>query len=227
STTAHTPQPEPGWDPAVWEASKALMRAHWGLGSSAVVQTSAPDAGGDLRDWMARHMREAVDPDTAIAMVERFPAIDVTDLLPRVQAPTLVLHRRDDASFPFARGRELAAAIPGARFVSLPGSWHAFYEHEVQDVVLLALAHLHSDGTHAPPADGRVAAADGLSVREVEVLRLLAEGRRNREIAAELSIAENTVFQHVRSILNKTGCANRTEAAAYAHRHGLAAPRTP
>ncbi|HLZ68755.1 MAG TPA: LuxR C-terminal-related transcriptional regulator [Dehalococcoidia bacterium] len=62
---------------------------------------------------------------------------------------------------------------------------------------------------------------NGLSAREVEVLRLVALGKSNREIAAALVISVNTVFQHVRSILNKTGCANRTEAAGYALRHGL------
>jgi DNA-binding NarL/FixJ family response regulator len=55
----------------------------------------------------------------------------------------------------------------------------------------------------------------------VEVLRLVAAGKSNREVAERLVISVNTVFQHVRSILNKTGCSNRTEAAAYALRHGL------
>jgi DNA-binding NarL/FixJ family response regulator len=62
---------------------------------------------------------------------------------------------------------------------------------------------------------------NGLSAREVEVLRLVATGKSNHEVASDLVISVNTVFQHVRSILNKTGCANRTEAAAYAMRHGL------
>lgn len=61
----------------------------------------------------------------------------------------------------------------------------------------------------------------GLSAREVAVLRLIAAGKSNREVAERLTISVNTVFQHVRSILNKTGCTNRTEAAAYALRHGL------
>jgi DNA-binding NarL/FixJ family response regulator len=62
---------------------------------------------------------------------------------------------------------------------------------------------------------------DGLSEREVEVLRLIAAGRSNREIAEALVISLNTVFRHVTHILTKTGAANRTEAAAYAIRHGL------
>lgn len=62
---------------------------------------------------------------------------------------------------------------------------------------------------------------DGFTAREVEVLQLLAIGRSNKDISAVLSISLNTVATHVRSILTKTGSANRTEAAAYAIRHGL------
>jgi DNA-binding CsgD family transcriptional regulator/tetratricopeptide (TPR) repeat protein len=62
---------------------------------------------------------------------------------------------------------------------------------------------------------------DNLTAREAEVLRLIAIGRSNADIALALSISLNTVATHVRSILAKTGCANRTEAAAYAMRRGL------
>ncbi len=64
---------------------------------------------------------------------------------------------------------------------------------------------------------------DELSEREVEVLRLVARGLSNREIGSALFISEHTAANHIRSILRKTGCANRTEAASYAHRRGLAA----
>jgi DNA-binding NarL/FixJ family response regulator len=68
-------------------------------------------------------------------------------------------------------------------------------------------------------------APDDLTAREAEVLRLIAIGRSNADIATVLSISLNTVATHVRNILAKTGCANRTEAAAYAMRQGLA-PRS-
>ncbi|HZU77466.1 MAG TPA: response regulator transcription factor, partial [Dehalococcoidia bacterium] len=64
----------------------------------------------------------------------------------------------------------------------------------------------------------------GLSEREVEVLRLVAAGRTNREIAEALVVSPATVAFHLKSILNKTGAANRTEAATFAHRHGLTVP---
>jgi DNA-binding CsgD family transcriptional regulator len=63
---------------------------------------------------------------------------------------------------------------------------------------------------------------NGLSARELDVLRLVARGRSNREIGAALFISEHTAANHVRSILRKTTCANRTEATAYAYRRGLA-----
>jgi DNA-binding NarL/FixJ family response regulator len=67
---------------------------------------------------------------------------------------------------------------------------------------------------------------DGLSPREVEILRHVAAGMSNREIGQALHISEHTAANHIRSILRKTGCANRTEAASYAHTRGLADPRS-
>jgi len=68
---------------------------------------------------------------------------------------------------------------------------------------------------------GAVSFPDDLTAREVDVLRLLAIGRTNKDVSLVLAISLNTVATHVRSILNKTQCANRTEAATYAIRHGL------
>jgi len=62
---------------------------------------------------------------------------------------------------------------------------------------------------------------DNLTGRELDVLRLIAIGRGNADIALALAIGQSTVATHVHNILTKTGCANRTEAAAYAARLGL------
>ncbi len=64
-------------------------------------------------------------------------------------------------------------------------------------------------------------APDGLSERELEILRLVAAGQSNREIGTQLFISEHTVANHMRNILRKTGAANRTEAAGYAYRNAL------
>jgi DNA-binding CsgD family transcriptional regulator len=70
-------------------------------------------------------------------------------------------------------------------------------------------------------AGPRTGLPDGLSAREAEILRLVAGGLSNREIGESLFISEHTVANHMRNILRKTECANRTEAASYAHRRGL------
>ena len=81
-----------------------------------------------------------------------------------------------------------------------------------------------ADDTQARPAT-RPGAAGHLTERELQALRGIARGLSNREIAAELGIAENTVKNHVRGVLEKLDVKSRTEAALYAVREGLADPR--
>jgi DNA-binding CsgD family transcriptional regulator len=78
------------------------------------------------------------------------------------------------------------------------------------------LARIRALGPTAPAS-----LPDGLSSREVQILALVARGMSNREIGGTLNISEHTAANHIRSILRKTGCANRTQAASYAYRHGL------
>ena len=89
--------------------------------------------------------------------------------------------------------------------------------------------HLHPDITKklvkqlASPKPDREPVPDDLTPREMEVLRLIAQGMNNRQIALALSISEKTVKTHVSHILSKLYLADRTQAAIYAHRHGVAA----
>jgi NarL family two-component system response regulator LiaR len=89
--------------------------------------------------------------------------------------------------------------------------------------------HLHPDITKklvaqlASPKPDREPVPDDLTPRELEVLRLIAQGMSNRQIALALSISEKTVKTHVSHILSKLHLADRTQAAIYAHRHGVTA----
>jgi DNA-binding CsgD family transcriptional regulator len=99
---------------------------------------------------------------------------------------------------------------------ALPLSEAATMAERIGMPVLLARARALGASTSAAKTP-----LDDLSWREVEILRLVAAGLSNREIGNELFISGHTVANHVRSILRKTGAANRTEAAGYAHRHAL------
>jgi DNA-binding CsgD family transcriptional regulator/tetratricopeptide (TPR) repeat protein len=76
-------------------------------------------------------------------------------------------------------------------------------------------------GVATAGGDQRPRNPGGLTERELEVLRLIASGRSNREIGEALFISENTVIRHVSNIYAKAGVSNRVEATSYAHRHAL------
>ncbi len=80
------------------------------------------------------------------------------------------------------------------------------------------------DAAHVDSLVGKVAASavGALSAREVEVLRLIATGKTNRAIAADLFLSEKTVARHVSNIFTKLGLSSRSAATAYAYEHDLA-----
>jgi DNA-binding NarL/FixJ family response regulator len=141
--------------------------------------------------------------------------------LRELRVPVLVMHPRGFPSVTEEESMRVAALTPGARFVLIDGDRRNVYGnlHGDPDQGLAAidafLNEVHGDASKA-------GAPDGLSSRECEVLRLLAAGRSNPQIAEALVISSSTVAKHVSSILAKTGTANRTEAAVYARDHGLA-----
>jgi DNA-binding NarL/FixJ family response regulator len=73
----------------------------------------------------------------------------------------------------------------------------------------------------ASPKEETAAVPDKLTARELEVLKLIAQGHSNKEIAAVCGIAEKTVKTHVSSVLSKLGLADRTQAALYAVKNGI------
>jgi pimeloyl-ACP methyl ester carboxylesterase/DNA-binding CsgD family transcriptional regulator len=83
-----------------------------------------PNADDELARWFGERCRAASSPGAARALIEMASMVDVRDVLGAVQAPTLVLHRRDDVDCHVDEGRYLAQRIPGARFVELEGADH-------------------------------------------------------------------------------------------------------
>jgi len=209
----------------------ALIKRGWGGDNPAYRQlfTSQfmPDATLEQMHSFNEIQRLSSSPENAMQFQIEVGNIDVTERLPHVRAPTLVLHSQGDARIPFEQGREIAASIPDARFVALESRNHILLEHEPAWTSFRRELRDFLDEEPPPirhPAPVSATAAEQparLTPREIEVLRLVAAGRTDRQIAADLTISARTVGNHVKHILAKTECANRTAAAMYATSHGI------
>jgi pimeloyl-ACP methyl ester carboxylesterase/DNA-binding CsgD family transcriptional regulator len=191
-----------------------FVRVNWPLAAQMLAGLILPHASGDEIAALSRHKRRAADGETAAAFLELELFGDARPFLPRVSMPTLVLHRRGDRAVPIARGRELASLLPNARFIALSGDSHLPHVDDQREVQR-ALAGFLDD---VAPID--VNGDSPLSQREAEVLRLVAVGLSNREIASSLVLSEHTVHRHVANILRKLTQSSRAAAAAHATRAG-------
>jgi pimeloyl-ACP methyl ester carboxylesterase len=195
----------------------ALVRAHWGLGLKALAGAFVTDPTADEVAALARFQRASASADVAARLLEVYYDTDISALLPAVRAPTVVLHRTADRGTRFELGREVAALIPGATLVPLPGSSHLFYHGDWRAVLDAMLSFLGEPVNTAPLLTGR----------EVQVAELVAEGLTNQAIARRLSVAPRTAEAHVENIRRKLQVRSRAQIAAWVteHRLGRAAPR--
>lgn len=115
-------------------ALRTLIGAQWGQDNPALRQLFTtlfiPGATPEQMQWFNDLQRITTTPKNAVRLRETLDLIDVEHLLPKIKAPTLVLHSRGDAVVPFEEGRRLAAMIPDARFVALESQNHLILEHE-------------------------------------------------------------------------------------------------
>ena len=89
-----------------------------------------PDSTTEQLEWFNNLQHITTSPENAIRIRQATFDLDVSDLLPQVTVPTLVLHCRNDPAVPFEEGRRIAAGIPGSRFVPLDGRNHLILEGE-------------------------------------------------------------------------------------------------
>jgi DNA-binding winged helix-turn-helix (wHTH) protein/pimeloyl-ACP methyl ester carboxylesterase len=112
----------------------ALIRQGWGRENPAFRQFFSslfvPDGSHEQWQWFNDLQRITTSPENAVRIMQATGDVDVSDLLPQVRVPTLVLHCRNDAAVTFDEGRRLAAGIPGARFVALESRNHLVLENE-------------------------------------------------------------------------------------------------
>lgn len=204
------------------ETLVALVRTGWGRSNPAFRRVFTnlfiPEASEEQMRWFDELQQRSMSSETAARVRLARAEVDVTDLAPMVRTPTLVMNARDDAMVPFEEGRSLAALIPEARFVPLEGRNHILLEAEPAwpRFVHEYRAFLGAGAWGVPAPAG--AAIDELSVREREILALVAQGASNDEIAARLFLSPRTVERHLSNVYAKLGVSGKAARAAAAAR---------
>src|SRR5438105_7354024 len=127
------------------------------------------------RQWWARYLRMAASPAMAQNVIRMKMRLDVRDVLPRLEVPTLILHRTGDTWIDVGHARYLAQHIPNATYVELPGSDHRPWRGDVDaipDEIEIFLT-----GRKSRPRRRTNIGVDALSRREREVALLASRGR--------------------------------------------------
>ena len=119
------------------DLAKLIEISEKGWGEGIALGAWAPSRGDDaeLRQWWARLQRIAASPGMVRNIFALYPQMDIRDVLPTIQVPTLVLHRRDDRMVTIEMGRYVADHIPGAKFVELEGADHLFFTGDADAIV--------------------------------------------------------------------------------------------
>jgi DNA-binding CsgD family transcriptional regulator len=209
---AAEPGPRSGLLPAFVEVMLATGDLEAARGASDELGGLAGDFASDSLRAMTGHARGAVrlaQGDARGALVELRGAAKAWQDL--------------DVPYEAARARELIGRAcrelgdEDAAGLEMEAARSAFAELEAAP----DLARLDPASAKAVPHDSR-----GLTPREIEVLRQVAAGKSNREIAATLTISEHTVARHLQNIFAKLGVSSRTAASAFAFEHDLVSPPT-
>jgi pimeloyl-ACP methyl ester carboxylesterase/DNA-binding CsgD family transcriptional regulator len=183
-----------------------------------------PDGTPEQHQWFNELERLSTSPVNAGRFMRVVHEIDIVSLLPRVSCPTLVFHCVRDARVPFDEGRLIATMIPGARFVPLESNNHLLLEGE--PAWLRWVAELRA---FLPTTEMRDPAFGSLTPRELDLIELIAQGRDNAQIAAQLGVSAKTVRNHITSIFSKLDVENRAQAIVLARNAGFGTtvPRAP
>jgi DNA-binding NarL/FixJ family response regulator len=187
--------------------------------AEALSEIAAATAHPDVLAALAHALGEAAlaEGHADVAAAQLLRAVELHETL-KIPFERIQIQLRAGVAFAAAGERDASleqfkAAHAGAR------------ELGAAPLIAQAAEHVAELGESVERTLGRRAAAEhehaGLSRRELEVLRLVAAGRTNREIAAELVLSTRTIDMHVRNILAKLGCRSRTEAATRATELGL------
>jgi len=171
------------------------------------------------RAWWARYLRMSASPAMAQNVIRMNCRLDIRDVLPTIDVPTLILHRAGDTWIDVGHARYMAEHIPGATYVELPGADHRPWLGDVDAIVDEIEVFL--TGRKSRPRRRADAGAESLSRREREVAVLAARGETAGAIAKRLTLSERTVETHLASVYGKLGVKSKTDLVRRAAEFGL------
>jgi pimeloyl-ACP methyl ester carboxylesterase/DNA-binding CsgD family transcriptional regulator len=164
----------------------------------------------DTQTAWARYLRVSASPGMAKDLMTQNAQIDIREVVPTINVPTLIVHRVDDRWVDVGNARYLAEEIPGARLVELQGSDHRPWLDDADALLDELQAFVSPEQTR--PRRVRVKTGSGsLSRRELEVVRLAASGQTTREIAKHLFVSERTIESHLANAYAKLGVRSRLD----------------
>ena len=218
-----------GWEPMSGPGTQALLsliERDWDTFAESIAHAWLGWPDDEEGRLAAAWFRTASTPEVAARVLAEASAVDVTRDAAAVRCETLVLHRRDATVIPLELSERLVEAIPHARLLVLDGSSAAMFFDRTDEVVELLTRFVTGASTGRPRRPARASAAvkgvAGLTARELEVLRLLAGGQTNAEIAGDLGLSVNTIERHVGNVYRKIDARGRADATAWAIRRGVA-----
>lgn len=209
------------------QALLTLIERDWDLFVDSAARAWMGWSVGEEGRLVADAFRTATTPAMARGTLEAAREVDVSGEVGSVTSPALVLHRQGERQIPVEVSQALADALPNGRLVRLEGSSAGLFFGDPDADLRVLLAFLtgeQADTSDFPPPLGssvRAPSRDRLTARELDVLRLIAQGEANAEIAHRLGLSVHTVERHAANLYRKIDARGRADATAYAIRRGI------
>ena len=212
------------------EVHLKLLKLSWGNENPAYRQVFTtfliPEGTPEQFAWFNNLQFVSTSPANAMEVQRSFKFVEVRELAKTIQVPTMVIQAKHDAAVPFEDGRQTAAHIPDASFVVLDSKNHILMQNEPawfyfwkEYYRFLGIDSKLLTGKTEASAEDKIWSE--LSTREWDVLRLLAQGQNNLDIAQRLTLSEKTVRNYVSNIYEKLQINSRGEAIVLARESGL------
>jgi len=216
------------WSPddlAEEETYRSMIRVGWAREDPefrrVFTRRFIPDATEEQMRWFDDLQRMSTSAANAANSRIARQQIDIDDDLPQITAPTIVLQAIGDRSTTFDNAVRVSARIAGARLIPLESRNHILLADEPAWGVFIneVSTFLEPDRRPFSPRTPELEMTEPLSTREVDVLRLAAEGKTNEQIATELTLSVRTVERHLSNIYAKLGLGGRAARAAAVAAH--------